>query len=390
MGYESKLLKPLRKEEAKLQGIVFRRYRDGDEFSIVRLLSVIWPGVDKWRDTRFWRWRYKENPFGPPIVWLAEFKGEIIGHRAIVPVYMKIGGIEALVGLVADSGVHPGFRRIGVYRNLVSLAQKESAERGMKLTYGVYIPRHLKSYNRYERLGEVCSMTSLIKVIDWSQLLRKFSGKSLFLPSVPEHSNTENFNVFKVNRVDERFNILWKNVSPAFPIIVKRDVEYLRWRYFGLPTENYVLYAAEKSNKILGYCVLKERVIQPQVFSEDHSLLSRFLKEPINEGLIIDIFGCPNAVKVLLHKAEQHFKEKSVDVIHCRLSEKNPYLKIFTKLGYRTIPYTLHMIVSVAMNLQGKIMDEKKAFKEFLRLSRNPFFLKKQNWCLFFSDCDQV
>ncbi|RLC75284.1 MAG: hypothetical protein DRI61_15175, partial [Chloroflexi bacterium] len=118
--------------------------------------------------------------------------------------------------------------------------------------------------------------------------------------------------------------------------------------------------------------------------------LSRFLKEPINEGLIIDIFGCPNAVKVLLHKAEQHFKEKSVDVIHCRLSEKNPYLKIFTKLGYRTIPYTLHMIVSVAMNLQGKIMDEKKAFKEFLRLSRNPFFLKKQNWCLFFSDCDQV
>jgi len=54
--------------------IVFRRYRDGDEFSIVRLLSVIWPGVDKWRDIVSGVGATKKTPSGIPSYGLQNMK----------------------------------------------------------------------------------------------------------------------------------------------------------------------------------------------------------------------------------------------------------------------------------------------------------------------------
>jgi len=366
--------------------IILRRYREGDEFSIVKLLRTVWPDVDKWRDTRFWRWRYERNPSGSPIVWVAESAGKIVGHRAIIPVYMKIGSVEALVGLVADSCVHPSFRRQGIYRSLVSLAQEESVKRGMQLTYGIYIPSHLASYKGYEKRGAICPMVSLVKLLSWRRLGKIFLGTPLF--ASPNLGNCEKsaLHVFQISQFNERFNSLWRRLSPHFPIIVKRDKEYLQWRYFEIPSKDYVVYVAEDKSEILGFCVLKERIISAKDFSKDHFLFSRFMKKPVREGLIIDVFGFPKAVKSLLAKAEEHFKEKGVDIIHCRLSEKNPYLGVFAKLGYRRMPFSLRMVLSVALNLRGKITDRTRAFKEALQLSQNTFFLRKKNWCIFFAD----
>ena len=374
--------------------IVFRRYRDGDEFSIVRLLSVIWPGVDKWRDTRFWRWRYKENPFGHSLIWLAEHENELVGHRGVVPTRLKAGYVEVLAGQVTDVGVHPKYRRQGIHTRLSQACTVDSGLHGFKLSFGLYFTTRLRSYSKYEKIGRICFMTPLIKPLNVKGLLKKVlrlrqvskPAKQSFSVNKPR---AKRISIFRVKEFDERFDDFWNRISPFFPIIVRRDSEYLTWRYLRNPETNYVIYAAEKDNRILGYCVLRKRQIHARDFAM-YRISSKLLREPLLEGLIVDFLGYEPAVEALIWEAEEYFRNDDVDILHCRLSEGNCYVKSFLKMGFLEAPWLSTMALSAGMHMHGTPVNKKRIFTEAMLLSQNIFFKAKKNWFVTHGDSDGV
>jgi len=65
-----------------------RKYRNGDEQAIFELLNIAY---GKWHSLEYWKWKYKKNPAGSPIIWLAEHNNKIISHYGIIPIRMKVG-----------------------------------------------------------------------------------------------------------------------------------------------------------------------------------------------------------------------------------------------------------------------------------------------------------
>jgi len=353
-----------------------RKYRDGDEQAIVELLNI---AFGRWHSLEYWKWRYKKNPAGSPIIWLAEHDNKIIGHVAIIPMRMKVGNAYMTGSMSVNGATHPQYQGKGVFSSIVNRCYPDVAENDIPLTYGTANIRLGATYKRYEWRGHICFLVNLMKVLNWKPLLSKHI-RSEFLVRAGAHmlgkicrsgSANGSLKIERITRFDERINRFWEEISKHFKIIVKRDERYLNWRYVEHPEDEYAIYTAVKDHRILGYCVLSE---------EQH--------ENMRYGFIVDILGFQNhsnVVGCLIQRALKCFKEHDVDEVSCTLSEKHPYAAIFRKAGFIAHPRPKRAL-HVSINLRGSSIDEKAAYEQALILSQNDFLKEKRNWFLMSGD----
>ena len=364
-----------------------RKYREGDELSIVDLLDIAfgkWKGITltKIQTIAYWKWWYKQNPAGSPIIWLAEHDNKIIGHYGIVPMKMKVGNTYLTGSVGCDAATHPQYQGKGIFSYIINKCYQDAAENNIPLTYG-FANIHLgPTYKRYEWRGHISFITNMIKVLNWEPVLSryihyKFLARfaAYFLGKI-YRSNSELNSDLEIKRIryfDERINIFWEDISNHFKIIVKRDQTFLNWRYVDHPLNKYTIFIAVRNDRIFGYCVLREE-----------------RKENLRRGQIVDILGLQNHYNVigyLIQRAFKYFKEKGIDYISCHMSEKNPYIKFFKKAGFT--PYPRHKTALVAsINLQGSIIDEKAVYDQALIFSQNSFLKEKKNWFIMSGDGD--
>jgi predicted N-acetyltransferase YhbS len=364
-----------------------RKYREGDEQAILELMNAAfgkWPrlGRSSAHALDYWIWKYKKNPAGSPIIWVAENKNKIIGHYGMIPIKIKVGNSH-MIGLIGcDAAVHPKYQGRGVFSSVVNRCSLDAAENGIPLTYGFAQIRLGPTYKRYERKGHICSMVYMCKALNWEPLLNKYIhnrflsriaatmlGKICRSKSAPNSLRIE-----RISRFDPRIDKFCETISKQFKIIVKRDQRYLNWRYVDDPRYKYTIYTAMKDNRILGYCVLR-----------------REKRQNLTIGFIADILGFQNNTNVvdyLIERAQKHFKEHDVDVIGCGLSEKHPYKAIFRKAGFIEYPLARTLALYATINLRGSSIDEKEAYSQALTLSQSRFLKEKRNWFMMLSDND--
>lgn len=117
----------------------------------------------------------------------------------------------------------------------------------------------------------------------------------------------EGITINEIHFFDERFDRLWDKASKNHKIIATRDAEYLNWRYTKEPGQQYVIFAAQKNNEILGYIILKP------LGDNDKKT-----------GILIDLFGIQDKVvtKALALRAVQYFISEGADKLECYLSDK--------------------------------------------------------------------
>lgn len=356
-----------------------RKYQDGDEQAIVELLNM---AFGKWHGLEYWKWMYKKNPAGSPIVWLAEHDNKIISHFGLVPIRMKVGNTYMTACYGADGATHPDYQGKGVYTSVWARCNLDPAENGIPLRI-IFPNRKLGMYKR-ERKGQICLFGSMTKVLNWKSLLRWHTHNKGFPVNTSAHaivrtpnSKTEHvdFEIEKVSAFDERVNVFWEEISKYFQIIVRRDKRYLNWRYTEHPENEYSIYLALERQKILGYCVLRE-----------------MQEGNLSIGRIADIIGFEdhlNVVGHLIQKALTCFKEHNLDIAQSSISEKHPYKPIFRKAGF--IPYPRpKFALGCAINLPGTIIEGEAAYSEALLLSQNPFLKKKSNWFMMLGDFDWI
>jgi GNAT superfamily N-acetyltransferase len=368
-----------------------RKYRDGDEQAIFELLSVAFGGR---RSLEYWRWKYKKNPAGSPIVWVAEHDEKIIGHYGIIPVRMKIGNMYMTASFACDAAVHPKYQGRGIFSSIVNRCYLDASENDLPLTYG-FGQIHLgPTYKRYDWQGHIGGIYLMTRVLNWKPVLNRYVRNGLLryglgqgctdLASAAaqvirkicrshELSNSAGVRIEKISRFDKRIDTFWEKISSHFEIITKRDQTYLNWRYPDNPWSAYTVHLATRDKKVLGYCILREAQ-----------------KGDVTQGIITDILGLQNdsnVVSQLVQESVKYFEKHNVDIINCLLSEKHPYTAIFRKAGFIKSPRP-NIGLWASINLRGSAINEKRIFSQALTLSQNRFLKEKKNWFMMSGDGD--
>jgi GNAT superfamily N-acetyltransferase len=351
-----------------------RAYRDGDEREIFELWKLTLlrgeENLEKW--LKWWNWRYKENPAGSGIIWLAEHSGKIVGQYALIPVRMKIGAETILTAHSLDTMTHPAYAHQGIFTTLANKAYEDAAKRGIKIVHG--FP------NRYSHPGfinnldwaDVVTRQILIKPFQWRNAIRlKVNNKFLsaflalsaasvfnkFVVRTQKAPNIENMEIREVTSFDDRIDTLWDKISPKYQIISVRDRDYLNWRYVSTPDVPYSIYVAEKDKEICGY------------------LVSRIKQwDTTRLGVIFDILA--ESVEVahcLLSMVGARFESDQVDTAFCRMIENKILSPALKRSGFLTVPAIKEVPLGVRSNESGIPQD---------------FLKDPQNWFIQIGDSD--
>jgi len=335
-----------------------RIYKEGDELGILELMKL--SGVK--RTTEQWFWEYKNNPFGHHIG-VAEHNGQIVGHMALIPTYVKVGEKTVMGSQAVDLLVHPKFRRQGMFLALGKMLTSEAGKKEIDITYGFpNAPAH-SGHLKYDWF-DVCKVHELIKPINMNKMvdlldqhrIPRFLSRykisrdiikpilQIILPIISFFSrifnriennyNLRNAKICTIESFDDRIDDFWKKVSNYYPIIAVRNKKYLNWRYFEKPNVKYTVLLAEKNEEILGYIVLRFTI-----------------QKNLRLGYIVDILALPDkkaVVQSLIAKAVDHFIAENVDSIYCWMLDNNStthtYYKILRYNGF--IPVSSNILIA--------------------------------------------
>lgn len=316
-----------------------RMYREGDEDQIRELRGLTLSGE---KDNDWWQWFYKDNPAGPALIWLAEMDQKIVGHAAHVPVRMKVGDTELIGALGVDSMTHPDYQRQGILRKLQEKITESSIENDYCFSVGTCLSHIMSIYERLP-ITEICEQHLLMKVTSWGQLFKKRFRLPYFLGSIfgsiwefityrLPRKKSDDIEVDQIYSFEDNVNTFWQKASAQKEIMVVKDKEYLNWRYFDKPGEDYRVFLAKSGVDVVGYIVLKLGKINP------------------TRGLIIDILTLPNdnsATEALVRKALEYFIENGILIISCFMLPDTQYYPILKKMGFIRRSSDLHFDIDI-------------------------------------------
>ena len=333
-----------------------------------------------------WRWEFKSNPYGF-CIGVTEAFGRIIGHMALVFVPMKVGERILKGSQAVDLMVDPRFRRQGVFLATGKFLADKSQEKGDcevwygfptneayfgHLKYGWFdvceVPILVKAMN-VENAFDAISIGTIGNVFLKSYLFRKIGSHILqAILAVNDYlsrllfktfvGTLEDIKLVRVEYVDNRINTFWNTVSKRHNIIIARNHNYLNWRYFENPHQQYRVLIAEKKNKILGYIVL--------TFKDMHKL---------RKGYIVDILSIDESVaQVLIQMAIDYFIEKKVDLGICWMLRNSIYYNILKANGFVCFP-----------SMKAKLIARNSS------KNPNPILLRNhRNWYITIGDSDLI
>ena len=103
-----------------------REYQPGDEHKIIELFK---DSYGKEMTLDFWNWRFRDNPFGHAIVYLAFDGDRLAAHYAVFPMH----------DMTCQSGTtmtHPDYRGQGLFPTLAERTYEKAKELGRVLVWG--------------------------------------------------------------------------------------------------------------------------------------------------------------------------------------------------------------------------------------------------------------
>ena len=353
-----------------------RFYREGDEKEIVRLLNLALPESNY--TLARWLWEYKNNPYGFLTI-VAEHEGRVVGHMGLFFLELQVGDMVIKGSQACDLAVHPDFRNQGMFLAMGKTLLNEAGEQGVPVTYGfpnrpayfghikygwfdaARVPVLRCPYHVYNIFEGECAKHPRLKLLN--HIVKNCSKRVDYLASKlreRQPSSISNLVIKEVRMIDPRFDNLWKRMSGNYGVAVVRNRKYLNWRFLEKPDARYRVFAAEKSDDILGYIIVSADV-------------SKYWKV----GYIDDVLGENlDVVRNLVALALRFFRERGIDMAECWLLQQTFWYKALIEKGF--IP--MHILNPA----------EKKRF--IVRVN-SPSFLEvykgaKKGWYLTYSDSD--
>ncbi len=342
-----------------------RAYREGDEEGIFELWKAVYPEnpYDRQQWLRWWHWIYRANPRGTGVICVAEHDGRVVGHAAEVPLVMKIGGENVLVGLGIDAMTHPEYRRQGMYLAVVRTRRALGEARGIRATYA--FPNKLSYPGQVNELGafDIATMQKVVKPLSWRNAMLTQTRNRLLLAigavaggllsttffRTSKSPSLKGLKIAQVSHFDERIDGLWRRASSQYQVIVVRNREYLNWRYVAVPDTDYLIYVAEQTEAIVGYLVASRK-------QADHARI----------GVVLDVFTESEEIaQCLISEAITRCRQEKLDLLYGARMTGTPLARAFRRNGFLPLPFVKAIHItgrSVSPGVAEQLQDPKNWF----------------------------
>lgn len=242
--------------------MIVDKYRPEDRVEVDALFRRVFGAALADASAARWDWQYRQNPHAhEPHIWIARDEGRIVGQYATMPVRLWVAGQEIDASWGMDVMVAPERQRQGLGEILFRTWDSHTgASLGMGLSPG--------SHRLFRKLQwpDVGPVPCLVKPISARAFTRtrwpSFVNGIVSLATRPviallRSRRTPNADVHPVRAFDTRFTDLWDRVAPKFGLAVRRDANYLQWKYIALPHIRYNIVALDRGATIDGYAVFR-------------------------------------------------------------------------------------------------------------------------------------
>jgi GNAT superfamily N-acetyltransferase len=273
---------------ASVRGLMpeITRFRPEDRPAIDALFRRVWGDEAAEAFHARWEWTYLENPRMPregPLIWVAREGDAIVGTFATIPVRLAVHGAEVEAAWGTDAMVAPeqrgkgiGEALYGVWKrgvgapmtvNMTDASEKLFTKIGFPFVGRV--PRHAKpvspnAYAQWKRRPP----SRVARALAWWRsraAARRVGGE-----------------VRTVARFDDSFTRLWERVAPKLAFAVRRDAEYLEWRYARPPHVRYSTAALVRGGETTAFVVYRHLQDGPWRVT----MVVDFLADPDDRGAL--------------------------------------------------------------------------------------------------------
>jgi hypothetical protein len=286
-----------------------------------------------------WDWQYRRNPAarrGEPLIWVAREGGAVIGQYAAMPVIAHVEGREVEAAWGMDVMVAPERQRQGLGEQLFRTWDRNvGAALGLGLTESSLGLFHKL---RWPDLGSVPSLAKplsrrALRRPSWSQGLNKLISALTYpwvrLVARPRPVTEE---IRAIKQFDERFTELWKRIGGRFSFAVRRDANYLNWKYVQPPHVRYHIAALVRGDRADGYIVY------------------RHVREPLGRTTrLVDLFADPSddaGVLALLRWLDREARANDSDRIRTYLTH-GAFRKLLKKSGYYQTKSSVQLVAKI-------------------------------------------
>jgi GNAT superfamily N-acetyltransferase len=315
-----------------------REFENEDQLGLLDLLRSTYDG---WHSSKYWDWKFKRNPNGHPIIWIAEEGNKIVGCYILNPVRIRVGRVSALGAQSVDAAVSATYRGQGIFKKLAINAIKQASSEGIAITYAfpnaiAYAGQISVGYEPVFTVPKMYNISNLGHLLG-SKYSRSYLRKASIILSLRERSTRRRVNAMreekptikKTSYFDSRFEVFWRRIcGQNTNTLIERNLDYLRWRYLQNPEKRYCVYVCEENNEIVGYSVLS---IDKDTTESNH------LDLRLSIGNIVDLLTLPNknyASLYLIAHMLDCFESNEVNMIGCWMFKSHPYHSILRRFGF--------------------------------------------------------
>jgi SAM-dependent methyltransferase len=234
--------------------VFIRGYQKNDEHRILPLFQKLFNNL---RTIDHWHWKYRDNPYGQYHITAAfSESGELAAHYAGYPVPFYSADIHRNMQSVqvGDTMTNPAFRSFGrgptsVLSRIVNCFYDKFGRGVVPFMYGFNtgkIRKFGERFLRYEYLPQVPYHVREANTVSpslFGRILQRLKG----------------VRVQQVHAAGLEFDRLFQKVSKHYGLLVKRDSQYLRWRYLSCPDRVHRLVVVSRWGRMTGWGVFSLR-----------------------------------------------------------------------------------------------------------------------------------
>lgn len=245
---------------------VLREASEADISAISRLMRRAFPDNAKGHEATL-RWQYWENPYGPPVAWVWDDDGLIVGHHTCIRYAAMVGGKSATVGMGIDAAIDPDYQGRRLLTPLAKRMYDEAGKAGMPYTLSYPNDKSMRGIGRagWRELG---LLRTHLLMLDSSWYAKRTHIPRVAMSAVrialrakrPRGIYAAAETAAPPPDVDE----LWDAVRPAVVNGVIRDSTWFDWRYVRRPVVDtavapYRYFATRRDGQLVGVAVTTQR-----------------------------------------------------------------------------------------------------------------------------------
>jgi len=319
------------------------RFRPEDRPALIEFQREIFGPEARQLDERHFEWLFHRNPFRQDDalpIWLFKKDGKVIGQQSGIPFELKVGNQFLRASWAVDLRVQPDWHLRGV-----SPVLTEALTASSEITAGLGVTD--AAYRAFLRAGwiDLGVIPNYMRPLDIRRVVR---GQRIETPLARVAGVVGNpflriadtfYQAYErckgvvsepVERFDERIDALWTAASECYPVIARRNLHSLRWRFDTLPdARHYQRHYIHVKGHLRGYVVTRMGTWHDEMV-----------------GHIIDYLAAPQDVVSVFACTLEYLRSRGAAATCC--IALNPAVRLaMYALGFLPRPSSRHFMVHV-------------------------------------------